>query len=256
MVGWLNQAHANIRNSFPASTTQMMIAEFGADYDGGQGLQQAVDNAALIAWAEQTKDIAGLLHWQMYDDLPSFSTHKLGMAPLAGIASGTRNTYMVLGTLRGALFDGDFENGLDGWTTSGLGTQASTITNGGVTGNGYGHMLVTAAGQSSFCSPGFVLPDGPSVATGGFLRTGLANVTLVTNYFDSNGSFLTQDSISLQQSAVGVWNQIQEQSLSKRATVGSGAAAAQVCFVIDAPSGTSATNPQSLDLDSITSYDY
>ncbi|MBI5456729.1 peptidoglycan-binding protein [Candidatus Kaiserbacteria bacterium] len=254
---WFTDAYTNARRSFPASETKFVVGEWGSNYDGGKGLGQANYDAQVVNWAKSNGDVTALVHWNLYDDNPSYNEYHIGVAPTAGVAQGTRNTYMVLGTMRGDLIDGDFESGISKWFNGGSGSNLKQMPIEAVTGSYYGRMQVTAPGQNWFCTPNFVLANGTHVATGGFIRTALANVTLSTRYFDSNWKLIGQDDITLTQPAAWQWRQIQEQSLSKRATTWTGAPyAAQVCFVLNGPAGTSATNPQYLDLDSITVHDY
>ncbi len=254
---WLDQAYQNLRTGWPSFATKFVIGEFGGNYDGGQGLGQAAYDIEIVNWAKNHANLAALVHWNLYDDKPNYGKYKIGVAPTAGVAQGTRNTYVVLGTMRGALIDGgDFENGVDAWYFGGSAAQASAIEGDAVTGSHYGRLKVTAPGENWFCTPNFVLADGAHVATGGFFRTALTRLTIATRFFDRNWTVLGQDDVTLTQPSGGQWRQIQEQSLSKRVAVWDGPYAAQVCFVITAPAGTSPSNPSYLDLDSITVYDY
>ena len=253
---WFDEAYAKVKAAFP--TTQFVIGEWGAMYDGGPGVQQASLDKQLVDWANSTGNVAALVHWNMYDNNPNYgdTTHLLGFAPAPGVATGVRDNYMILGNMMGSLVDGDFENGVGSWFFGGTGAQTSAVQGGAVTGSSFGRLTITAPGRNWFCSPNFVLQHGSHVATGGFIRTTVASVDMGTRYFDSSWGLLGQDDITITQSAPGQWQQIQEQALSKQATDWGAAYGAQVCFAVTAPSGTSTSSPITLDLDSITIHDY
>ena len=256
IAAWLDKAYQTVRASFPSSQTHFNIGEFGATFDGGKGSSQANEEAQIIAWAKNNHDVSALIHWGLYDDNPSYGV-RVGVAPGPDQGMNTRDSYMVLGSAQANLIDGDFENGLAGWFAGGTGAKMATKpASDSVTGTSYGRMTVTGPGFNYLCTPNFVLPDGWYVATGGFIRTAVAGVTIDTHYFDRNWSELSVDSIQLTQPSSSQWRQIQEQSLSKRVALGNKPYAAQVCFGITAPTGTSTQYPMFLDLDAITIFDY
>ena len=289
------------RPAFRAPCPVFSLVNFGSNYNPNDpnavnysagdywGAGQVNLDGEVVGWMKQHGGVAGIEHWGLYDDDPDyanceidpsagFSACSLGVAPVPGSPGSAvpasasqwstdqyRLNYMLLGTMPGALFDGDFESGTGSWSADGTGSQLVTLNGDAVTGGYYARLSVSAPGENEVCTPSFALPGNVSsltgyVAVGGFVRTTIPAVDIAVHFWGPNSGLLGEDDIVLTQATPGTWEPIQEQALSERAAtwkgLGGPPVAAEVCFAVTAPSSASSASPIDVDLDSITVYDY
>lgn len=243
---YLDAVRASIRRSFPAWQTRLIIGEFASIYEGGAGHGQAELDARVIAWVKKQGDVLGALRWEIFDQL-------VGMASQAASIPAIRSTYMPMTQMRGRSFDGDFENGSGGWTST---APLETLPNEAVTGQHYGRMKIIKPGQQSFCSPHFKMFDGWMLAWSGFFRTAVNEVEIRADFYGASGVLLSQDRVTLKHAGGWQWKPLLEQNLSKKFMGATKPDQARLCFTIDAPAGTSSSNPQYLDLDGLAAFSF